>query len=64
MAISPLFSLQIGHRFWPKSGHWACFKPLVLSAAEQLWVSDITYICTLEGFGYLSLITDAYSERL
>ncbi|WP_262904361.1 IS3 family transposase [Chryseobacterium rhizoplanae] len=33
-------------------------------AAEQLWVSDITYIRTLEGFSYLSLITDAYSRKI
>jgi transposase InsO family protein len=36
----------------------------VLSAAEQLWVSDITYIRTLHGFNYLSLITDAYSRKI
>lgn len=32
--------------------------------ANQLWVSDITYIRTLVGFGYLSLITDAYSRKI
>jgi transposase InsO family protein len=29
-----------------------------------LWVSDITYIRTWDGFGYLSLITDAYSRKI
>lgn len=32
--------------------------------AEQLWVSDITYIRTEEGFCYLSLVTDAYSRKI
>lgn len=31
---------------------------------NQLWVSDITYIRIAEGFGYLSLITDAYSRKI
>lgn len=29
-----------------------------------LWVSDITYILIADGFGYLSLITDAYSRKI
>lgn len=32
--------------------------------AEELWVSDITYIRTEEGFCYLSLVTDAYSRKI
>ncbi|MGN7986104.1 DDE-type integrase/transposase/recombinase [Pedobacter sp. 22226] len=39
-------------------------KHMVLSAPEQLWVSDITYIRTQLGFSYLSLITDAYSRKI
>jgi putative transposase len=31
---------------------------------NQLWVSDITYIETSQGFVYLSLITDAYSRKI
>lgn len=51
------------------SHHWLKKYPnltthLVLSGPEQLWVSDITYIRTLEGFSYLSLITDAYSRKI
>ena len=51
------------------SHHWLRKYPnlityLSLSAPEQLWVSDITYIRTLEGFSYLSLITDAYSRKI
>jgi len=34
------------------------------TAPEQLWVSDITYLETLEGFIYLFLITDAYSKMI
>ncbi len=40
------------------------FKSLVLTAPNQAWVSDITYIRTDEGFMYLSLITDAYSRKI
>lgn len=31
---------------------------------HQLWVSDITYVSTKEGFVYLNLITDAYSRKI
>lgn len=31
---------------------------------DQVWVSDITYIRTMQGFCFLSLITDAYSRRI
>jgi putative transposase len=51
------------------SYHWLkkypnLIKDLVLSAPQQLWVSDITYIRTIRGFCYLSLITDAYSRKI
>ena len=36
----------------------------VPTAINQLWVSDITYIRTKDGFMYLSLITDAYSRYI
>ena len=32
--------------------------------ANQVWVSDITYIRIGERFGFLSLITDAYSRKI
>lgn len=32
--------------------------------AEEIWVSDITYLRTQNGFIYLSLITDAYSRKI
>jgi putative transposase len=37
---------------------------LVPERAEQLWVSDITYIRLKTNFAYLSLITDAYSRKI
>jgi transposase InsO family protein len=33
-------------------------------SAEEIWVSDITYIATNTGFTYLSLVTDAYSRKI
>ena len=39
-------------------------RGLVLTAANQLWVADITYISTAEGNCYLHLITDAYSHKI
>jgi putative transposase len=35
-----------------------------LSSPGQLWVADITYIKTSQGYSYLSLITDAYSRKI
>ena len=51
------------------SHHWLKKYPnltigLSLNASEQLWVSDITYIRTMQGFSYLSLITDAFSRKI
>lgn len=39
-------------------------KSFIPLRANELWVSDITYIETKEGFLYLSLITDAYSHKI
>jgi len=39
-------------------------RDLEPARANQLWVSDITYIRTRAGFGYLSLITDGYSRKI
>nr|WP_262898965.1 IS3 family transposase [Hymenobacter piscis] len=36
----------------------------LITAPHQVWVSDITYLCVGLGFGYLSLITDAYSKMI
>lgn len=39
-------------------------KGLTVSKAEELWVSDITYINLPKSFAYLSLITDVYSHKI
>lgn len=39
-------------------------KGLHVTHPDQVWVSDITYLSTLSGFVYLSLVTDAYSRRV
>ncbi|MCT4260497.1 DDE-type integrase/transposase/recombinase [Elizabethkingia anophelis] len=39
-------------------------KELIITGAEQLWISGITYIKTVQGFSYLSFITDAYSIKI
>ncbi len=52
------------------SRHWLkkypdLIKGIKLSRADELWVSDITYIhLSQRKFGYLSLITDAYSRKI
>lgn len=51
------------------SRHWMrkygnLVKTLVIDRPEQLWVSDITYIRLKNEWGYLSMITDAYSRRI
>ena len=37
---------------------------VTLTAPQQPWVCDITYLCIGLGFGYLSLLTDAYSKLI
>lgn len=39
-------------------------KGMEVTAPNQVWVSDITYIRTVQGFCYLALITDKYSRRI
>jgi len=52
---------QSHHRFW-------VYKNLTDNISvlrpDRLWVSDITYVRTLEGFCYLALITDAFSRKI
>ena len=35
-----------------------------ITMPDQIWVSDITYLRTREGFCYLALVTDAYSRKV
>ena len=39
-------------------------KDMNVTAPNQVWVSDITYIRTVNGFCYLALITDMYSRKI
>jgi len=39
-------------------------KDIQINRPDQVYVSDITYIHTLDGFQYLSLITDYYSRKI
>jgi putative transposase len=55
--------------FTTHSRHWMrkyanLTKDLIITRPEQLWVSDITYIRMGNQWGYLSLITDAYSHKI
>lgn len=57
---------------WPKTTqvnpNLPVFKNLIKgcrsSGPNQVWVADITYIRTREGFMYLSLITDGWSRKI
>ncbi|CDT00468.1 transposase [Sphingobacterium sp. PM2-P1-29] len=51
------------------SKHWLHKYPNLLKEkkavrAEEIWVSDITYIQTKEKTAYLSLVTDAWSRKI
>ena len=51
------------------SNHWMHKYPNLINDftathINQLWVSDITYIATAQGFLYLNLISDAYSREI
>ncbi len=65
LLISPkrmhVHTTQSNHRFWLHKNLTHEFIP---KKPNQLWVSDITYIRTREGFCYLALITDAYSRKI
>ena len=39
-------------------------KDMTVTAPNQIWAADITYIRTLNGFCYLALITDMYSRKI
>ena len=49
------------HRFYKYNN---IIKDMKITRANQVWVSDITYIRTLKGFYYLALITDMYSRKI
>jgi putative transposase len=39
-------------------------KEMNITAPNQVWVADITYIRTVKGFCYLALITDLFSRKI
>ena len=46
-----------------------CSKDLVnrkftVNAPNRLWVSDLTYVRTYQGFTYVAFVTDAYSRMI
>ena len=57
---------------WPKTTQFnenlPVFKNLVkdrrVTKPNQVWVADITYIRTEEGFRYLALVTDQWSRKI
>lgn len=44
---------------WPN-----LIRGIVPTSANQIWVSDITYVDSRSGFLYLHLVTDAYSKKI
>lgn len=57
------------HVITTNSRHWMhrynnLIKEMVIARPEQVWVSDITYVRLSNQWGYLSLITDAYSRKI
>jgi len=49
------------HRFHKYSN---LVKDMEITAPNQVWVADITYIRTVKGFCYLALITDLFSRKI
>lgn len=52
---------QSNHRFWVYKN---LTERMRVTEPNRLWVSDITYIRSLEGFCYLAIITDAFSRKI
>jgi putative transposase len=57
---------------WPKTTHFDAHLPVfknliksrLVTGRNQVWVADITYVRTREGFMYLGLITDKWSRKI
>ncbi len=52
---------DFGHKFkiYPN-----LMNDLIVERANQVWISDITYLRTMHGFVYLFLLTDYYSRKI
>jgi transposase InsO family protein len=48
-----------GFRMWPNR-----IRFIIVSMIHQVWLSDLTYVRTEEGFMYLCLVMDAYSHKI
>lgn len=64
-----LVARKRNYRLTTNSNHWFLkyqnlIKDLDITRRNQVYVSDITYISTYDGFCYLSLITDVYSRKI
>lgn len=51
------------------SRHWLrkypnLIKEIAIDRPDRVWVADITYIRTFDGYHYLHLITDAFSRKI
>ena len=59
-------------KLWPRTTHYNASLPVFRNEIKGLevklpnvvWVADLTYVRTDEGFLYLSLITDKYSRKI
>lgn len=40
------------------------FAPVVIGAPDRLWVADLTYVATGDGWLYLAAVLDAFSRRV
>jgi len=49
------------HLYWKYPN---LIRDYVPTGPEQIWVSDLTYLSTENGFVYLSLVTDQYSKKI
>lgn len=56
-----IYTTYSKHRFYKYPN---IIKDLILTAPNQVWVSDITYIAIRNAWVYLSLITDAFSRKI
>lgn len=60
-----LVPVKRSRRRTTRAGLWHCtnlLHDLQVERVNQVWVADITYITTEEGFVYLALLTDAWSR--
>lgn len=60
-----LVATQRNRRRTTHPGLWRCanlLTGLTITRVHQVWVGDITYIPTEEGFVYLALLTDVFSR--